>query len=520
VAAAFTGLQCPQVICKLGSVDDATVQLDKGARHVANMNDNLAAAQSQNELATFGKMENVFAFPFFCSLRMMRMSMTKTPPMTTDRRTFLSRATLATAALGGVPLLGQKTDRKYRTVLVGSGWWGMNILTEAMSSGGVKVVGLCDVDSRVLENAISDVTSANGDVPKGYRDYREMIDKEKPEVVIIATPDHWHALQSIAAVKAGAHVFVEKPTGHTIRESQAMVKAARTSGKIVQVGLHRRIGPHHVSAMRFLKDGNIGDVGMVRCFAHSKGDKEQPKPNGEPPEELDWDMYCGPAPLRPFNSKIHPGGWRNFLDFANGTMGDWGVHWLDQVLWWSGEKGPKSVYCTGGRDIAGPAVLTDREQTTDSPDHQLAVFEFENFTATWEHRKFAENNNEKHRVGAYFYGTKGVLHIGWKDGWTFYPANAKEPVKHEDSQLQEPEGDGHNIGALWANFMDAINGKAEPAADIVEAHRSSCLPLLGMVSWRAGRSIRWDAEKEEIIGDAEASELLSRKYRGPWEYPA
>ncbi len=435
------------------------------------------------------------------------------------RRTFIRHTTLASAAFGAVPLLGQKTDKKFRTAIIGSGWWGMNILAEAMASKRVKVVAMCDVDARVLENGAEDVKSANGDEPKQYRDFRELLEKERPEIVIIATPDHWHALLSIAALKVGAHVFVEKPTGHTVNESRAMVKAAKAAGTVVQVGLHRRIGPHHVSAMKFLKSGDVGDIGMVRCFAHSRGDKEVAKPNSAPPEDLDWEMYCGPAPMRPFNSKIHPGGWRNFLDFANGTMGDWGVHWLDQVLWWSGEKGPKKVFCTGGRDIAGPAVLNDKEQTTDAPDHQLAVFEFEKFTATWEHRKFADNNNETHKVGAYFYGTKGVLHIGWKDGWTFYPANAKDPVRHEDSQLQEPDGDGHNIGALWADFIAAIDGKRDPVAHIEAAHRSSTMPLLGMISWRVGRSIAWDAEKEQVIGDDEANKLLSRKYRGPWEYP-
>jgi predicted dehydrogenase len=324
-------------------------------------------------------------------------------------------------------------------------------------------------------------------------------------------------VQTIAACKAGAHVYVEKPTGHTINESRAMVKAARDAGVVVQVGLHRRIGPHHVEAMKFLKDGNLGKVGMVRLFAHSRGGAEQPKPNSEPPEGLDWDLWCGPAPKRPFNSKMHPGGWRNFLDYANGTMGDWGVHWLDQVLWWSEEKAPKRVFCTGGRDIAGPAVLTDKEQTTDAPDHQLAVFEFEGFTATWEHRKFGDNNSEKHKIGAYFYGEKGILHIGWRDGWTFYPAGDKGQIVHGDSQLQEP--DGHNIELLWLDFIAAIENKKTPAAGIEAAHRSSCLPLLGMISWRLGRSIEWDGAKETIPGDAEAARLLGRAYRGPWEYP-
>lgn len=438
----------------------------------------------------------------------------------TSRRSFLTSASASAATLpfSTLPMLGQASGKKkYRTALIGSGWWGMNILREAMASERVKVVALCDVDENVLTNSIEDVKSESGDEPKGYRDFRELFSEAKPEIVIIGTPDHWHALQTIAACKAGCHVYVEKPTGHTINESRAMVKAATDAGVVVQVGLHRRIGPHHVEAMNFLKSGKVGKVGMVRLFAHGKGGPETPKPNSKVPDTIDWDMWCGPAPLRPFNTKLHPGGWRGFLDYANGTMGDWGVHWLDQVLWWSGEKGPKRVFCTGGRPVFGPAVLNDQEQTTDVPDHQVATFEFEQFTAIWEHRKFADNNNEKHKLGAYFYGEKGVLHIGWRDGWTFYPANPKEPATHGDHQLQEP--DGHNIALLWADFIDAIDKKRKPVADIEVGHRSSCLPMLGMLSWKAGRSIQWDAEKEVIVGDAEASKLLSREYRGPWQYP-
>jgi predicted dehydrogenase len=232
---------------------------------------------------------------------------------------------------------------------------------------------------------------------------------------------------------------------------------------------------------------------------------------------MDWDRWCGPAPLRPFNSKLHPGGWRNFLDYANGTLGDWGVHWLDQVLWWSEEKYPKKIFCTGGRPIRGPAVLNEKEQTTDTPDHQAAIFEFENFTCVWEHRHFADNKAENHRIGAYFYGTKGMLHIGWRDGWTFYPTGNREPLQHEDSQLQEP--DGHNIALLWGDFIKAIDDKRPAVARMEIGHRASVLPLLGMISWRVGRSINWDGDKETILNDPEAARLLERPYRAPWKYP-
>jgi predicted dehydrogenase len=438
--------------------------------------------------------------------------------MTLSRRTFLKHSAAAAAAFQAVPLLGADASRKYRTALIGSGWWGKNILKEAMASGRVKVAALCDVDGHALEVAAEQVNDLSGDQPKTHKDFRELLEKEKPELVIVASPDHWHALHTIAALKAGAHVFVEKPTGHTVNESRAMLRAARESGRVVQVGLHRRIGPHHVSGMKFLKSGAVGDVGMVRLFAHGGGGRENPSLNSAPPEDMDWDLWCGPAPVRPFNSKIHPGGWRNYLDYGNGQLGDWGVHWLDQVLWWSEEKYPHRVFSTAGRPVRGPSVLTEKEQTSDAPDHQVAVYEFERFTCVWEHRRFADNNAEKHKIGAYFYGTKGTLHIGWRDGWTFYPANGRDRVVHEDPQLQEP--DGHNLKLLWADFMAAVEGRSRGAAHIELAHRASVLPLLGMISWRVGRSINWDGSKEQITGDPEAARLMSRPYRAPWVYPS
>ena len=438
--------------------------------------------------------------------------------MKLNRRQFISSSAIAGTALTAAPyILRAASGRKLRTALIGTGWWGKNILKEAMASGRIKVTSLCDVDADTLEVAGDQVNDLSGETPKPFRDYRELLAKDKPEVVIIATPDHWHALQTIAAVRAGAHVFVEKPTGHTVNESRAMLQAARDSGRTVQVGLHRRIGPHHVSGMKFLKSGAVGDVGMVRIFAHGGGGQEVLRRNEEPPEGMDWDMWCGPAPLRPFNSKIHPGGWRNFLDYANGTLGDWGVHWLDQVAWWSGEQYPKRVFSTAGRPVRGAAVFDERGQTSDAPDHQVAVYDFEKFTCVWEHRKFAGNSAEKHRIGAYYYGSKGTLHIGWRDGWTFYPAKSSGKVIHEDSQLQEP--DGHNLKILWADFMSAIEAKRPPVAGIETAHRSSVLPLLGMISWRVGRSIAWDGARERIVGDPQASKLLARPYRSPWKYP-
>jgi predicted dehydrogenase len=431
-----------------------------------------------------------------------------------NRRQFLA----AGAAMTAAPFVhASREDRIFRTALIGSGWWGRNILKEAMDSKRCKIVALGDVDAQALETTADQVSALTGSKPPGYGDFRELLDREKPEIVIVATPDHWHALITIAALKAGSHVFVEKPTGHTVGESGAMLRAAREAGRTVQVGLHRRIGPHHVSAQKFLKEGGAGTIGMVRLFAHYGGGPETPSRNVPVPEGMNWDFYCGPSPLRPFNRRIHPGGWRQFLDFGNGQLGDWGVHWLDQVLAWTEEPWPRRIFSSGGRSVKGKPVLNEQEQTTDAPDHQVAVFEFESFTCTWEHRTFAGNEAEKHSIGAYFYGSKGTLHIGWRDGWTFHPSNPRDKTLHEDSQLQEP--DGHNLKLLFADFIEAIDKGRAPVATIERAHRSSVLPLLGMASWRLGRSLQWDGAKEAVVGDPEANQLLKRPYRGPWQYP-
>ncbi len=439
--------------------------------------------------------------------------------MTISRRKFITSAVAGGSALAlGAPLIkAAPKAKKYRTALIGSGWWGTNILRDAIAAGQSKVVALCDVDASQLEVCADEISGLTSDEPKLYKDYREMLDKEEIEIVIIATPDHWHALNCIDAVKAGAHVFLEKPTGHTIQESRAMVNAASQADRIVQVGLHRRIGPHHLSGMAFLKSGKVGDIGFVRTFVHGGGGHESPTPNSEPPKDLDWDMYCGPAPLRPFNRKIHPGGFRNFLDYANGTLGDWGVHWLDQILMWTDEKYPRHIYSTGGRSIAGEAVNNGESQTTDAPDQQSAVFEFESFTATWEHHRFGGKGPEPHPFGCYFYGTNGVFHMGWKDGWTFYSNDGKVSA-HEDPQFDN-ERDGHNVPPLWNDFLKSIETGEKPVANAEAGHLSTNLSLLGMLSYKVGRSIAWDGEKEQIIGDEEANKLLKREYRKPWVYP-
>jgi predicted dehydrogenase len=426
-----------------------------------------------------------------------------------ERRTFLKTSLAAGVGLTAAPLIVTAQTRAYRTALIGTGWWGMNILHEAIASRDCKVVAMCDVDPNQLAPAHADVVKLTGDTPVKYTDFRELLAKEKPDIVIVATPDHWHPLITIAAVQAGAHVYVEKPISHTIKEGRAMVAAARDTKRVVQVGLHRRVSPHNVSGLEFLKSGKAGKIGMVRAFVHYPGGAGTPTADSEPPAGMDWNMWCGPAPLRAFNKAMHPKGFRQFLDYGNGTLGDWGIHWMDQILWWTDEKAPKSVFSTGGRHI--------KQDTTTAPDTQVTSFEFESFTAVWEHRTYAANLAERTNIGAYFYGTEGTFHMGWMDGWTFYPTAKGASIVHQDPDLNKP--DDQNIRQLFANFLESIRANRPPVCDIEIGHRSTTMSLLGMLSLKVGRSVQWDAAKEEIVGDPAANALLSRPYRAPWVYP-
>ncbi|WP_207632594.1 Gfo/Idh/MocA family protein [Foetidibacter luteolus] len=426
------------------------------------------------------------------------------------RRSFLKNTIQAGLVTGAMPLFSSfARTEKYRTALIGSGWWGTNILQAALQAGESKLVALCDVDERQLAACTNTAKQWTSDQPKLYRDYRELLQKEKPEIVIVATPDHWHPLIAIAAVEAGAHVYVEKPVGHTIMEGRAMVNAARRTGKVMQVGLHRRVSPHNMSGMEFLKSGKAGKIGMVRAFVHYGGGPGKKTPDAEPPKELDWNFWCGPAPLKNYNPGIHPKGFRQYLDFANGQLGDWGVHWMDQILWCTEEKYPRKIFSHADRYI--------RQDNTDAPDTQVVTYQFESFTAVWEHRLYAANEAEKHNVGCYFYGTEGTFHMGWTDGWHFYPSDKNKPVQSALPQLHKP--DEQNIPELWTDFLRAIKNNQLPVNDIESGHRSTNVSLLGMLSYKLGRSIEWDGEKELVINDAEANKLLKRDYRGDWKYP-
>lgn len=424
-----------------------------------------------------------------------------------NRRQFVKNTGITLSAMPLMPALSKV--KNYKLALIGCGWWGMNILREAMAYGECKVVGLCDVDRTARASALEEVKKLKGDQPKLYEDFRELLAKEKPEIVIVATPDHWHALPAIAAIKQGAHVYIEKPIGHTQREGRAILNAARDNERTVQVGTHRRVSPHNISGMEFLRSGKVGKISQVKCFIHYGQGPGQVVADTEPPEGLNWDFWVGPSAETAYNPKIHPRGFRQFLNFANGTIGDWGIHWFDQVLWWTEERHPKRIFSTGDRFV--------RADNTDAPDTQLAIFEFEDFTLNWEHRLSAPSAYMDHNVGCMFYGTEGTFHMGWRDGWTFYPKSKNADIIKVEPKLNDP--DQQNIKELWADFRQAIESGERPVCDIEHGHLATNISMLGMISYKLGRSIDWDGEKELILNDEEANKLLRRDYRGEWEYP-
>ncbi|PLK43551.1 Gfo/Idh/MocA family protein [Emticicia sp. TH156] len=427
-----------------------------------------------------------------------------------NRKDFIRTSALATGALVSRPFITYASQARYKTALIGSGWWGTNIVREAIKSGECQIVAICDVDDKQIKQCLGEIGKLTNDQPKIYKNYQELLQKEKPEIVINATPDHWHALIAIDAMKAGAHVYLEKPIGHTINEGKAIVKTARDTQRICITGFHRRYSPHNLSGQEFLKSGKVGKIKEVRAFVTYGFGQGKMVPDEPTPAGIDWNMWCGPAPLVPYNPSIHPRSWRNHVEFANGTVGDWGPHWFDQILWWTDEIGPKKVF----------SIATDKFNTNNNnaPESQIVVYDFEDFTCTWEHSTLnGRPTSKSENVGVYFHGTEGTFHMGWMSGWTFYPRDTRKEVIHQNPVLNMP--DQQNIDLVFADLLKSIKSKELPFADILKGHRATNMSLLGMAALKAGKSLEWDARKEVFTNDTAANKYLSRQYRNGWVYP-
>jgi predicted dehydrogenase len=441
-----------------------------------------------------------------------------------NRREFMQAgAAFAVTAAGGHA--AEFAQTKPRVGLIGSGWYGKCDLFRLLQVAPVEVVSLCDVDKRMLAEAAEMVAGRQPSkrTPRTYSDYRAMLKERDLDIVLIATPDHWHALPMIAAVEAGADVYVQKPISVDVAEGKAMVAAARKHKRVVQVGTQRRSTPHLVEARdQIVRTGKLGKIGMVEvyCYYHMRS-RENP-PDTAPPEYLDYEMWTGPAPMRPYNKLVHPRSWRAFNEYGNGIMGDMCIHMLDTVRWMMGLGWPKRISSDGG-------IYVEKASKANIPDTQTATFDFGETTVVWQHRTYGHPDDPKYPWGLTLYGDKGTLKASVMS-YDFIPMGDGQPI-HRDVTYEleqypedktEKDLEKHVAPAIrhhMQDFLRAIASRGRPVADIEEGHISTASCILANNAMRLGRTLEWDAQKQMVVGDREANALLRRPYRRPWIHP-
>ncbi len=443
-----------------------------------------------------------------------------------NRRQFLKGATasLAMATLGAnaMDIIYQPQVR--RVALIGTGWYGKSDLFRLMQVAPVEVVSLCDVDKNMLAEAGKMVSEKQkGKMPALFGDYRKLLSETKPDIVLVGTPDHWHALTTIEAIQSGAHVYVQKPISVDVMEGEAMVAAARKYNKVVQVGLQRRSTPHLLDAKKKIIDtGMLGKISHVEmcCYFHMRNNGN---PSLEPvPDFLDYEMWTGPAPLRPYDGIPHVRWWRTFMEYGNGIMGDMCVHMFDATRWMLNLGWPKRISSTGG-------IYVQKEGKSNIADTQTAVFEYDDLNCVWQHRSWGTPADPEYPWAYKIYGDKGTLACSTMK-YDFTPVGKGEKI-HQDVLFEKekyPEDlneKGIELNAAPAtrgqmlNFLKSIDEKSKPVADIEEGHISTASCIIANLSMQLGRALSYDPKTRTIPGDAEATQQLQRQYRQPWIHP-
>ncbi len=379
----------------------------------------------------------------------------------------------------------------------------------------VEVGYICDVDQNVLNRTIAEIEKLTGKKPNGERDVRKLLELNDLDAVAIAAPDHWHAPAALMALKSGKHVYVEKPCSHNPAEGEMLVAAAEKYNRLVQMGSQRRSFPRMKEAVKALHEGVIGRVYFARAwYANAR------KPIGigkivPVPAHLDYELWQGPAPRRPYKDNLIPYNWHWFWNWGTGEALNNGTHEIDMMRWGLGVDYPSKVVSAGGRF----AFQDDWE----TPDTQTITFEFANNTAfTWEGRSCNDFDEMKSGRGVIYYGEKGTLVIPGGDDYKVYGLGNKlqQEVKTSLQQADTTNtmGMGEKLDSLHLqNFVDAIRGKAKLNAPIAEGHKSTLLPQLGNIAYRTGRTIYCDPATGHIKDDAAALALWSREYEKGWE---
>jgi predicted dehydrogenase len=443
-----------------------------------------------------------------------------------NRRSFLqlASASAALAALGAdaADVVQQSVKR---VGVIGTGWYGKSDVCRLIQVAPVEVVSICDVDKNMLTEAAELIgqRQKSGKVPRTYGDYRDMLAEKDLDIVLIGTPDHWHALTAIAAIEAGAHVYVQKPTAVDVRESEAMLDAARRHHRVVQVGTQRRSTPHLIHAKEnVVEAGLLGKVAHVDicCYYHMRVN-ENPPP-APVPNFLDYEMWTGPAPLRPYVHLPHRGWWRAFMEYGNGIIGDMCVHMFDTVRWMLDLGWPLRISSSGG-------IYVQKESAATTSDTQTATFAYDDLNVVWQHRSWGDAPDPQYPWALTLYGEKGTLKANI-ERYDFIPRGEGEPIHQEClfEREQYPEDLTEKDIELQAapatrrhmlDFVAAIETGSRPCADIEEGHISSASCILANLAMKTGRTLEYDPPKRVIIGDPAATELLRRPYRAPWQHP-
>lgn len=439
-----------------------------------------------------------------------------------NRRSFL----YGTSALVANSLAAQVADMKPKRVgLIGSGWYGKCDLIRLIQVAPVEVVSLCDVDKQMLSAAADQIGArqTSKKKPRTYSDYREMLKEKDLDIVLIATPDHWHALPMIEAAKAGADMYLQKPISVDIVEGQAMLNAARKYGRVVQVGTQRRSTPHLIEAKnKYFGEEKLGKIGLVEIYCYYHMRNRTNPPDEAAPAYLDWEMYQGPAAARAYNKIVHPRGWRAFMEYGNGIVGDMCIHMLDTVRWMMGLGWPDRVSSTGG-------IYIDKAAKSNITDTQSATFHFPGLNVVWQHRTWGTPPDPKYPWGMTFYGEKGTLKASVMS-YDFMSLDGKV-LEHKDVAYEfeqypedrtEKDLERHVAPAIRGHMRDLlarIADRGRPVADIEEGHISTASCILANMSQKLGRSLTWDPKTHTVVGDKEANAMLRRKYRGPWVHP-
>ncbi len=442
-----------------------------------------------------------------------------------NRRHFLkgASASLALSSFGAYGLDLVNPAKPLRVGLIGTGWYGKSDLFRLMQVVPVEVVALCDPDRNMLTQAGQLVAARQKSrkTPRLYGNYQKLLAENQLDIVLIGSPDHWHPLQMVDAVKAGANVYVQKPISVDVLEGEAMVAAARKYGKTVQVGTQRKSTPHLIQAKKDIIDtGMLGKIAHVEmyCYYHMRN-------NGNPPIQavpdfFDYEMWTGPAPMRPYDGLPHTRWWRTFNEYGNGIMGDMCIHMFDTARWMLDLGWPKRISSEGG-------IYVQKEGKSNITDTQSAVFEYDGLNCVWQHRTWGTSPDPEYPWGLTIYGEKGTLRMSTMK-YDFTPTDPKGQKLHGDCVFEKekyPEDlteDRIELNAAPAtrlhmlDFLAAIDKGTKPIADIQEGHISTASCIIANISMRVGRPLVYDPITKTIKNDPEATALLAREYREPW----